>query len=154
MTLAFSRDLARPLETLVLDDDYRWRYLVASTVENHLGTETQLAARGPEALDILSRRPIDVVICDLLMPGMDALQFLEQARNEFPRTKVIVLSAEFDAFPIARETLLKQGAFAAIPKTEIATTLIPLLRFLQDLPDMQMLHTEGSPTVTGLNCVN
>src|SRR5215510_3544509 len=96
-----AKELTRPLEALVLDDDYRWRYLVASHMESQLGTEPILASRGTEALDIMSLKPVDVVICDLLMPGMDALQFLEQAHHLFPRTKIIVLSADFGAFPIS-----------------------------------------------------
>jgi CheY-like chemotaxis protein len=146
MKSVFSTELTRPLEVLVLDDDYRWRYLVASHVESQLGTEPILASRGLEALDLMSVRPIDVVICDLLMPGMDGLQFLEQAHQRFPRTKIIVLSADFGAFPITPERLTSQGALAVIPKTEISSTLIPMLRLLQEVPEarMQCLSLENT----------
>jgi CheY-like chemotaxis protein len=128
--------ISRPLEILVVDDDYRWRYLVASNLESYLGTEPVFAARGAEALEIMTQRPIDVVICDLLMPEMDGLQLLKKAQYLFRRTKVILLSADFDAFPISPERLIQQGALAAIPKTEISSTLIPMLELLQDAPDM------------------
>jgi two-component system response regulator YesN len=137
MTTPSVQDFTRPLETLVLDDDYRWRYLVASSVESHLGTDPVLASGGSEALAIMAERPIDVVICDLLMPGMDGLEFLQESRKLFPRTNVIVMSADFDAFPVAQERLITHGALAAIPKTEIYSTLISMLRILQGLPDMR-----------------
>jgi CheY-like chemotaxis protein len=130
-------ELTRPLETLVLDDDYRWRYLLASNVESYLGTEPVLASRGQEALAVMAERPIDVVICDLLMPGMGGLEFLQESRRLFPRTNVIIMSADFDAFPVAQERLITHGALAAIPKTEISSRLIPMLRILQSLPDMR-----------------
>jgi CheY-like chemotaxis protein len=140
MTSIFSTQLPRPLEVLVLDDDYRWRYLVASHLESQLGSEPLLASRGAEALDIMALRPVDVVICDLLMPGMDGLQFLEQAQKQFPRTKILVLSADFGAFHIPPATFITHGALAVIPKTEISTTLIPMLRLLQEVPEMHLVN--------------
>jgi CheY-like chemotaxis protein len=141
MKSVFSPEPTRPLEILVIDDDYRWRYLVASHLESQLGTEPILASRGLEALDLMSLRPIDVVICDLLMPGMDGLEFLEKAHQQYPRTKIILLSADFGEFPITPERLIAQGALAAIPKTEIGTTLIPLLKLLQEVPETRMVHS-------------
>ena len=129
-------DIVRPLQVLVVDDDYRWRYLLVSNLESYLGTEPLLATGGAEALGILTQRPIDVVICDLLMPEMDGLEFLKKARSLFRRTKIILLSADFDAFPISPKRLIEQGALAAIPKTEISSTLIPMLQLLQEAPDM------------------
>jgi len=155
MKSPFASGLTRPLEALVLDDDYRWRYLVASHLESHLGTEPILASRGVEALEILAIRPIDVVICDLLMPEMDGLQFLQKAHEEFPRTKIIVLSADFGTFPITPELLIEQGALAVIPKTEISRTLIPLLRLLQEVPETRMLNPSWeNPTASGLLYAN
>ena len=140
MAFVSGLEMTRPLETLVLDDDYRWRYLVASNVESYLGMAPVLSSRGPEALAIMAERPIDVVIADLLMPGMDGLEFLRESRKLFPRTNVILLSADFNTFPIAPDSLITHGALAAIPKAEISSRLIPLLRFLQDLPDMHLLQ--------------
>jgi DNA-binding NarL/FixJ family response regulator len=140
MKSGFSPQLTRPLDVLVLDDDYRWRYLIASHVESHMGKEPILASRGAEALDLMSMRPVDVVICDLLMPGMDGLQFLEKAHEQFPRTKIIVLSADFGAFPITPDRLMTQGALAVIPKGEIFSTLMDLLRLLQEVPEARVLH--------------
>jgi DNA-binding NarL/FixJ family response regulator len=140
MKSGFSPDLARPLNALVLDDDYQWRYLIASHVDSQLGTQPILASSGAEALDLMSMRPIDVVICDLLMPGMDGLEFLEKAHEQFPRTKIIVLSADFGAPSITPERLIAQGALAVIPKGEIFSTLMDLLRLLQEVPEARVLH--------------
>lgn len=146
MTPEFDSEFIRPLETLVVDDDYRWRYLVASNLQS-LGMEPILAARGVEALEIMAERPFDLVIADLLMPGMDGSQFLTKARRLFPRTQVILLSADFDAFPVSPEKLVQQGALAAIPKTEICSTLVRMLRLLQEVTNTRM---PGTDSTTGL----
>ena len=140
MKSGFSPALTRTLEALVLDADYQWRCLIASHVESQLGTEPIMASTGAETLDIMSMRPIDVVICDLRMPGMDGLQFLEKAHEQFPRTKIIVVSTDFGAFPITTERLITQGALAVIPKAEIFSTLMDVLRLLQEVPEARVLH--------------
>ena len=122
----------RSLRTLVLDDDRRWRELVAFNVEMQLGIPPVLASNGKDALEILDESPIDLVISDLIMPEMDGLQFMKKARLRYPRTKVILLSADFDAFPVPPQRLIELGAIAAISKADIAPTLGNLLRILQE----------------------
>jgi len=122
----------RPLETLVLDDDNGWRQLVSFNVELNLGIQPVLASNAEQAFDIMAARPIDVVISDLFMPEMNGFQFLRLARELFPKTKVILLSGDFDTFPLSPEQLKELGALAAIPKAEISSTLQDLLRTLQE----------------------
>src|SRR6188474_1298789 len=104
----------RSLRTLVLDDDRRWRELVAFNVEMQLGIPPVLASNGKDALEILDESPIDLVVSDLIMPEMDGLQFMKRARLRYPRTKIILLSADFDAFPVPPRRLIELGAIAAI----------------------------------------
>ena len=122
----------RSLRTLVLDDDRRWRELVAFNVEMQLGIPPVLASNGRDALEILEESPIDLVVSDLIMPEMDGLQFMKRARLRYPRTKIILLSADFDAFPVPPRRLIELGAIAAISKADIAPTLGNLLRILQE----------------------
>jgi len=122
----------RSLRTLVLDDDRRWRELVAFNVEMQLGIPPVLASNGKDALEILDESPIDLVVSDLIMPEMDGLQFMKRARLRYPRTKIILLSADFDAFPVPPRRLIELGAIAAISKADIAPTLGNLLRILQE----------------------
>ena len=119
-----------PLEILVLDDDLKWRQLIAFNVELHLGISPVLASNGKEALKIMAQRHFDVVLSDLFLPEMDGFEFLQRARVLFPRTRVIMLSEDFLAFPVSTERLIQHGALATVPKAEISTTLRDLLRDL------------------------
>jgi CheY-like chemotaxis protein len=121
-----------PLEILVLDDDLKWLQLIAFNVELHLAISPALASSGKEALKLMSERHFDVVLSDLFMPEMDGFEFLQRARALFPRTKVIILSGDFLAFPVSPERLIQHGALATVPKAEISTTLQDLLRDMLD----------------------
>jgi two-component system, response regulator YesN len=136
MNTQFLQGSKRPLETLVVDDNFRWRQLVAMYVESHLGIRPVVAVNGQEALEIMAERPIDVVVSDLCMPEMNGFQFLQCAHDRFPRTKVILMSADFGVFPITPQQMIEHGALATISKAEIASALGCVLRFLQEGQDI------------------
>ncbi len=64
--------------------------------------EMLFAKSGEEALAELARGPIELVICDLLMPGMDGAALLEQVRARSPRTARVILSAHVEEASMAR----------------------------------------------------
>ena len=54
---------------------------------------TVLAAHsGPEALDVLKEKQVDVVILDVKMPGMDGIQTLKEIKHRYPHLEVIMLT--------------------------------------------------------------
>jgi response regulator RpfG family c-di-GMP phosphodiesterase len=57
------------------------------------------AEGGPEALELLERQPVDVVVSDMRMPGMDGARFLEQVRLRWQDTVRLLLTgfADVDA---------------------------------------------------------
>ncbi len=52
-----------------------------------------LAADGNEALKLLLANPVDLLITDLKMPGLDGNQLLQHARKDSPQTDVVILTA-------------------------------------------------------------
>ncbi len=82
---------------LVIDDDDLLTELVSFTLEAH-GHEVATAADGETGLDLAMREPVDLVVLDGILPGLDGLEVLRQLRGE-PRTAglpVIMLSARKD----------------------------------------------------------
>lgn len=50
------------------------------------------AYSGAEALDVLRKKQVDVVILDVKMPGMDGIETLRELKKEFPLVEVIMLT--------------------------------------------------------------
>ncbi len=66
---------------------------VARAIGRMLRTRHQVVtADGPDGLDHLRRERFDVILTDLLMPGVDGFAILEAARRHAPTTPVIVMS--------------------------------------------------------------
>jgi HD-like signal output (HDOD) protein/CheY-like chemotaxis protein len=53
-------------------------------------------ASGREALDILSKQPVDVIVSDLKMPEMDGMQLLTEVRTQYPHVVRIILSGHLE----------------------------------------------------------
>jgi DNA-binding NarL/FixJ family response regulator len=84
------------------------------------------AASGRELLGLLPRLEPDVVLLDLVLPGMDGLACLDHLREQHPRVKVVVLSAVDDAHVIGEA--LRRGACSFITKSVDPRDLVSIIR--------------------------
>jgi len=69
------------MHVLVVDDDSRNRYLLR-TIFGSAGHKISEAAEGQEALDVARAEPPDVIIADILMPGMDGYALCREWRAD------------------------------------------------------------------------
>ena len=77
---------------LVVDDEEGIRQLYKEELEDE-GYEVELAERGEEALEKISKAKPDAVILDLKMPGMGGLEVLERIREQDKDLPVIISTA-------------------------------------------------------------
>lgn len=61
-----------------------------------------IAHSGEEALEMLGREQPDVALVDLLLSGMDGLEFIRRAKKRRPELRAIVLSSLIDPLSVAR----------------------------------------------------
>ncbi|MGH2811333.1 MAG: response regulator transcription factor [Actinomycetota bacterium] len=80
---------------LVVDDDESVRKLVSFTLSD-LGHEIVEAADGEEAVEVAVREKPDLIVLDIMMPGMDGLQVLRELRRIGVKrdTRVMLLTAK------------------------------------------------------------
>lgn len=76
---------------LVVDDEVLIIKILRTCLENE-GFETLTATNGLEAIRIIEREPLDLVILDILMPEMDGFEVLQRVR-EWSQVPIIMLSA-------------------------------------------------------------
>lgn len=92
-------------KVLVVDDN-PLVLLVASSMLAELGCDVDTAADAEEALEQLAEQPVEILITDINMPGMDGYQLADAAMKFHENLKVIVLSGketEARGFPFIRK---------------------------------------------------
>jgi len=80
------------MRALVVDDDRK----ISSFVEKGLreaGFAVDTAASGPDGLSLARTTPYDVAVVDVMLPGFDGLELVEQLRAARLRMPVLILSA-------------------------------------------------------------
>jgi CheY-like chemotaxis protein len=118
---------------LVIDDDSRIRRLM-SRILTAAGYNIIEASDGREGLTLAQSHQPDLIITDILMPGMEGMETLLEIRKTMPQTKVLVVSGSAGAVATQVNYLSmaeKLGADAILAKpflpnelTEIVTKLI------------------------------
>jgi two-component system response regulator AtoC len=91
---------------LVVDDDRAVRYMLSELLVEE-GYEVASAENGPAALAMLDG--VDVVLSDLVMPGMDGMSLLARLTAQAPDVPVILLTAQGNEKAAVRA--MREGAF-------------------------------------------
>ena len=121
---------------LVVDDESEFRELTAKRLGKH-GLNALIAASGHEALVVLDRNPVDVVLLDVKMPGIDGIETLREIKSRKPLVEVVLLTghASVDSGIMG----MKLGAFDYLMKP---IELESLLDKLADAYEKKRLHEE------------
>jgi putative two-component system response regulator len=84
-----------PVDCLVVDDEPRLRQVLVHLMRND-GFRCFEASNGAEALALLERQPVTLVMSDMRMPRMDGIELLRQVRSRWPDTAVVMVTAVSD----------------------------------------------------------
>jgi diguanylate cyclase (GGDEF)-like protein len=98
---------------LVVDDGLVERLLGKAMLEK-LGFTVSMAASSEEALALIGQHPIDLVLCDIAMPGMNGLDLLDAARSR-PQAPLFIMSTNYDDAEHALASM-RRGAYGYLIK--------------------------------------
>ena len=98
---------------MIIEDDEAMRSLLEDFFEEE-GFETDSASNGADALRILSKDPLDLIVTDIRMPGLTGLDILPGLRRLKPETPIIVMTA-FGSEDVRRRSL-ERGATTYLEK--------------------------------------
>jgi DNA-binding NarL/FixJ family response regulator len=119
------------MEVLLVDDQAVTVQVFAAAVRKTFsGARVHTAVALPEALQIASGRPLDLVLLDLALPTCDGIDALERFRKEFPAIPVLVVSASEDQARI--KACLDAGARGYLPKREAVENLPAAMKIIAD----------------------
>lgn len=91
-------------KVLVVEDDRDLRQLFARVLQRS-GYETLEAGDGQQALEVLEREYVDVIISDIMMPVMDGYELVRSLREADMKMPVLMITAK-DAFDDMRRGFL------------------------------------------------
>ena len=94
VTAADSKDKPQ-INCLVVDDEPRLRQVLVHLMKQD-GFRCFEAANGVEALDVLEREKIPLVMSDMRMPRMDGIELLHKVRQRWPDTAIVMITAVSD----------------------------------------------------------
>jgi response regulator RpfG family c-di-GMP phosphodiesterase len=76
---------------LIIDDELSPRESIRMVLRDSYNVFT--APGGVEGLEFMSQEPVDLVVLDIMMPGMDGITALKEIKKRHPDTEVILLTA-------------------------------------------------------------
>ncbi len=114
---------------LIVDDERAIRSTLSEILQ-HEGYKVDLAENGEEGLAKYAATPYDVVLCDIKMPKMDGIEFLDKARLVNPDVPIIMISGH-GTIDTAVDAV-KKGAFDFIAKPPDLNRLLITLRNARD----------------------
>ncbi|MFN3790919.1 response regulator [Massilia sp.] len=82
--------------TVLLVDDDPFMLAVLADMLGGEPLRVLSAASGPEALALLGREPVDVILCDQAMPGMTGTEVLARVAAQYPRSVRLMLTGQQD----------------------------------------------------------
>lgn len=98
---------------LIIDDEENMRHSLSLIIEQK-GYEVFTIQNGEKALNILSSKNFDLILCDIRMPEMDGITFLKEFHRNNYKSTVIMMSA-YGNIDTAIEAI-KLGAYDYISK--------------------------------------
>lgn len=131
------------MNILVADDERAIREGVKRTIHQlHPDYGVHLAASTEEAVQILGGVHIDIVLTDILMPGLSGLEFMRISKRKYPYAKWVVISAHSE-FSYAQEAV-RLGARDYLLKPIGKNRLQALISGLVDEIEQEQTQTRDS----------
>ena len=142
-----------PGNILIIDDEEQLRKLLSRIIGLE-GYKVEEAGTLKIGLEMLKRKEIDVILCDVKLPDGNGVDFIRDVKKNYPLLEIILLTA-YGNIPDGVQAM-KNGAFDYITKGNDNDRIIPLLYQAMDkvvaqrksAPERKFLQTPFTPIVS------
>lgn len=121
--------MSKNYTVLIVDDDAAFRETLSDNIASW-DYNVITAGGGQEALEKLKDNPVELMLLDIRMPGMDGIECLSQIKKFYPGVKVVMMTA----FSEQTQEAIKLGALSILPKPLDIMALMGLLENLATSP--------------------
>lgn len=100
---------------LIVEDDAASRMLATATLEDD-GFEVTSAESAEEALGMIHRRPPDLILMDIQLPGMDGLELTRKLKADHATAGIPVVALTAHTMPLHERAAVAAGCAAFLAK--------------------------------------
>lgn len=115
---------------LLLVDDHDAFRRTATRAFQRAKFEVLPFASGTEALSVLAREQVDLVVTDVFMPDLDGIELLQKLRDVAPDVPVVVVTGGWQSFtPQLMSTMMRQlGVAESVHKPVTGSALVDVVQ--------------------------
>ncbi len=126
----------KPKRTILCVDDNEQSLSIRKVMLETRGYRVITAADGYSALEIFRRGGVDLVLSDLVMPGLDGHKLVEEVKNLSPQTPAILFSGKIKVYDrdTRADVFLPKGMYAPAELLERIRLLLVRKRGPKKLP--------------------
>ena len=138
---------------LIVDDDPDIHALLLSSLKD-TGCLADCASSGSQALALLQSKAYDLVLSDVMMPGLDGLELLHQIQQRHPSTPVVVMTAQNTPEILIRS--IREKAYAYFSKPFSPDAVLEMVNSALEKPagrdDIEVLSARPGWIALRLRC--
>jgi len=141
-------DIEGPPKILLVDDEKEFVHTLSERLKTR-DLESSIAYDGEQALDMLKEDVPDVMVLDLMMPGIDGIEVLRRIKRDHPEVEVIILTGHGSD---REESLANElGAFAYLNKPVNVDRLAQVMRAAYKKAHQSKISSSDEDADTGKN---
>ncbi len=129
------RPARRSLRVLIVDDEHTLADSLAMIVQ-YSGHDSLAVYTGREAVNAMQTFHPDVVLSDVMMPGMNGFELVGHLAEHFPDCKVLLMSGAHSAVEIAEEHTTRGRFMNVLPKPVLPQTILKFVASCAEAPAM------------------
>lgn len=115
------------IKVLIVDDDPDVRDGYKDALTEFGDYEVITADNGSDAIDLYTREPFDVVMLDIVMPGIDGVKACQTIKGINPEAVVIAFTGVGFTHNEKVQQILRAGAWKCLPKPLLPTDLVEVI---------------------------
>lgn len=101
--------------SILVVDDERTMLSLLKKILSQDGYQVYLATNGREALAVIEKQHVDIIITDVKMPELDGFGLLKIVKNEYPEISVIMMTGYGDTYTVKDALLLGADEYITKP---------------------------------------